>query len=471
MRRKVLIVDDTESIHRDFQAVLAPPEGTRIRELSRKVDQMLDLDSGEKEPIASEVNVSYDLDFAFQGEEAIRRIDEAARLGDPFALVFMDVRMPPGMNGIETIREIRKMHPLTEFVICTAYSDYSLEKIIEELGITDKVLFLPKPFDPMVVKQLAISQTTKFNLHRELMAQRNQLEKEVVEQAETVDRQNRKLVESLDKLQKLQARLVDREKMASMGTLAAGIAHELNNPLSFIQNFSEAMNEISREIIDLFEQVPDHAPGRSREIRDHLAMLEESSHKIRQHAIRADGIIKSMQNQSRGERSSKELIPLHPLLSEFLESSYENFRLNHPSFQCRMERDFDMHIGDVHLAEQDFSRVMINILTNAFFAMKEKQSGQGETYHPELKITTERDGERAKIVILDNGTGIPESHLDDIFKPFYTTRPPGEGTGLGLPICRSIIEEDHHGDFTVSSKQGEHTAFTILLPLRQTCLL
>jgi signal transduction histidine kinase len=267
---------------------------------------------------------------------------------------------------------------------------------------------------------------------------------------------NLTLEHTLDRLKSTQSQLIQAEKMASLGELTAGIAHEIQNPLNFVNNFSELNKELITEMQDETDEVE----------KKQLALtISENLDKVIVHGRRADAIVKSMLQHSKASSGHKELRDLNLLCEEYLGLAYHGMRAKENQFNASMIKDFDASVGMVEVYPQDISRVLLNLLNNAFYAIHEKSVQGSADYRPKVSMITKRISSAAvTITIADNGTGIPEEIRQKIFQPFFTTKPTGEGTGLGLSLSYDVIVKGHGGDITVTSQEGMGTAFVITLP-------
>ena len=275
---------------------------------------------------------------------------------------------------------------------------------------------------------------------------------------------------TLRDLRAAQANLIQAEKMASLGQLTAGIAHEIKNPLNFVNNFADLSGELLKELQE------SAAPGwaaldedKRAEIDETIAMLTGNLEKIGEHGRRADGIVKSMLEHSRGVTSERRVVDLNNLIEEALNLAYHGARAQDQTFNIRMDRDFDRDLARIELVPQEMSRVFINLFGNGFYAATKRQRDSAETeFQPTLTVATRDLGEAVEVRVRDNGTGIPADIRDKLFQPFFTTKPTGEGTGLGLSISYDIVTQQHGGTITVDSRVGEFTEFTIRLPRRNS---
>jgi len=276
----------------------------------------------------------------------------------------------------------------------------------------------------------------------------------------------------LKELRETQQQLIVQEKMASLGQLTAGIAHELKNPLNFVNNFAELSGELLDELLELLEPLNDHLEGETRTDVDELVdSLQSNLRKIADHGRRADNIVKSMLAHSRGGGGEWQTTDLNALVEEALALSYHAVRAQDRSFNATLDRRFDGAVGEVKLVPQDISRVLVNLFTNSFYAVRKKQLTCGNpAYEPALIVATEARELDVSIRIRDNGIGMTTAVIEKLFTPFFTTKPTGEGTGLGLSLSYDIVVHQHRGRFDVSSIENEHAEFTITLPRTVTAM-
>jgi signal transduction histidine kinase len=275
--------------------------------------------------------------------------------------------------------------------------------------------------------------------------------------------------EALGELQAAQASLVHAEKMASLGQLTAGIAHEIKNPLNFVNNFAG----LSVELLDELKEAAAPAltvlgPDRRAEIDEVVGMLTGNLDKIAEHGRRADGIVRSMLEHSRGGSGERREVDLNILVEEALNLAYHGARAQDQNFNIMLERDLHPAIRPIELAPQEMTRVFLNLFSNGFYATdKRLRDGAAPDFRPVLKVTTRDLGEAVEIRVRDNGAGIPPEIKDKLFQPFFTTKPTGEGTGLGLSISYDIVTQQHGGTIAAHSHVGEYTEFTTRLPRRR----
>jgi signal transduction histidine kinase len=276
-------------------------------------------------------------------------------------------------------------------------------------------------------------------------------------QKQEIDNQKSKVEQTLEELKNTQSQLIQSEKMASLGELTAGIAHEIQNPLNFVNNFSE----VSTELIDEMNEEIDK--GDMKEAKLIAFDLKENLEKINHHGKRAGDIVKGMLQHSRQSSGQKELTDINALADEYLRLSYHGLRAKDKSFNAEMKIDFDESIGKINIIPQDIGRVLLNLFNNAFYAVNEQKTLNPVSYNPTVSVKTEKCDDKIYITVKDNGKGIPQKIVDKIFQPFFTTKPTGEGTGLGLSLSYDIVKA-HGGEIKVESKEGEGSEFVITLP-------
>ncbi len=279
---------------------------------------------------------------------------------------------------------------------------------------------------------------------------------------------NKVLEKALSNLKSTQSQLIQSEKMASLGELTAGIAHEIQNPLNFVHNFSE----INAELIDELEQ--EASKGNLEDVKAIAKSIKENEGKINYHSKRADAIVKGMLQHSRTGTGVKEPTDINALADEYLRLSYHGLRAKDQTFNATLQTDFDESIGKINIVPQDMARVILNLINNAFYAVSAKASDQSKSlpdklatadsrYEPTVTVSTKKIGDKVLISVKDNGSGIPQKIVDKIFQPFFTTKPTGQGTGLGLSLAYDIVKA-HGGEIKVETEAGKGTTFSVLLP-------
>ena len=317
------------------------------------------------------------------------------------------------------------------------------------------------------VKEVDKSLTiTEFKLERTEKVKRTTaiLLEETIEELEqkrkAIEETNAALTKSLEELKAAQAQLIQSEKMASLGELTAGIAHEIQNPLNFVNNFSD----VSTELVDEMNEEIDK--GNLEDAKQIAQDLKQNLEKINHHGKRAGDIVKGMLQHSRSSSGVKELTDINALADEYLRLAYHGLRAKDKIFNAAMKTDYDESIGLIKIIPQDIGRVVLNLITNAFYAVTERKKLAVEGYEPIVTVSTKKYSDRVEVYVKDNGTGIPQKALDKIFQPFFTTKPTGQGTGLGLSLSYDIVKA-HGGEIKVTTAENEGTEFIISIPVNQ----
>jgi two-component system, NtrC family, sensor kinase len=275
-----------------------------------------------------------------------------------------------------------------------------------------------------------------------------------------LERQKRQTEDAYKQLKDTQTQLIQREKMASLGELTAGIAHEIQNPLNFINNFSEVNRELIAEIKEEIEA------NRKEGALTLAGSIEDNEMKIAYHGKRADAIVKGMLEHSRSARTEKQPTDINSLAEEYIKLSYQGFKAKVGSLDIQIETHFDPFIGCIDVIPQEVGRVLVNLLNNAYYSVQEKKTLFNGTYEPQVQVFTRKSKDFIEISVKDNGTGIPLKIAEKVFQPFFTTKPTGEGTGLGLSLSYDIITKGYGGEIIVLSKEGEGAEFKVQLPTK-----
>ncbi|MFD2999345.1 tetratricopeptide repeat protein [Pontibacter toksunensis] len=304
----------------------------------------------------------------------------------------------------------------------------------------------------------AIKEMESFRLRNSELAKLNE---EIQEQKERTELQRDVLRKALTDLKATQSQLVQSEKMASLGELTAGIAHEIQNPLNFVNNFSEVSVELCTEIEQELEA------NQTEEAKVSLAVLVQNLYKIQEHGHRAEAIVKGMLQHSRNSTGQKEETDLNALANEYMRLAYHGLRAKDQTFNTALTTSFDEKLQKVRVVPQEIGRVLLNLFNNAFYAVQQKQQQAIEGYKPEVRVSTLQLKDRVEVRVRDNGTGIPEKVKSKLFQPFFTTKPSGQGTGLGLSLSFDIVTKGHGGKLKVDSQEGKFTEFIIELPLEK----
>jgi signal transduction histidine kinase len=431
--RKVLVIDDMESIRLDFAKILGeptPPAG--LAELEQSL-------FGTPERGAVAPPVKFELGFASQGLEGLAQAADAAARARPFAMAFVDVRMPPGLDGIETIARLWELDPRLEIVICTAYSDYTWHQMLERLSRPGQFLVLGKPFDSTAVRQMALALTEKWNLARAAEWTRAELDRLVQEQTRALSEANAALKTEMQERLVLEKRLTHAQKLEALGRLVAGVAHEINNPLSFVL---ANLDHVAKELVDQ----EDEWGGRARELREAAEEAHVGGRRIRQ-------IVQDLTSFSRPDHPAPETVVLEEVMQFAL-------RMARPAFPAEVRvRTAFAEIPPLRASSGELSQVFLNLLVNAGHAI---QGLAPERQVISVEIGPAAEG-RVLVAVRDTGVGIPEALLASVFDPFFTTQPQGEGTGLGLSICHGIIQR-LGGEISIESKEGIGTSVLVDLP-------
>lgn len=340
---------------------------------------------------------------------------------------------------------------------------YSDIKTYYATGVTFSIIWF---FAMMIVNNRQLKAQEKDKLWKEieeenkkaLEKKKMQLEYQVTERTLELTKQKEELQQTLSELKATQSQLIHHEKMASLGELTAGIAHEIQNPLNFVNNFSEVSIELLDEMVEeLQNNNTDDVIAIAKDIRQNLS-------KIAQHGKRADAIVKGMLQHSRSSSGNKEMADINAIAEEYLRLSYHGLRAKDKSFNALMETSFDTSVGQINMVTQDVGRVLLNLFNNAFYSVADKKKRGNSDYQPLIKVITQNTNTGVQIIVRDNGMGIPKKVLEKIYQPFFTTKPTGEGTGLGLSMSYDIIIKGHSGTINVDTKEGEYAEFIINLP-------
>ncbi|MGK7875892.1 MAG: ATP-binding protein [Xenococcaceae cyanobacterium] len=392
-------------------------------------------------------------------------------------LILLDVMMPR-MTGYEVTQKIRSSWQLDELPIVLLTAKNLIPDLVAglEAGSND---YLTKP---IAKEELLARLKTHLNLRQlraENLRQNADLQRAKDKLAEynrtleeKVSERTQELSQTLQKLKDTQAQIIAQEKLASLGALTAGIAHEIKNPLNFVNNFAELSAELTEELLQEIETQKDRLDSENREyIEEILNDLNQNAKKIKEHGKRADKIVHGMLMHSRGQPGERQLRDINVLLAESINLAYHGIRAQDPSFNITIETNYDDSLEKLNVVSQDISRVFLNVINNACYAAHEKKmrsqgmpGNEGEEFAPTLSVSTKDLGERVEIRIRDNGKGIPQEVRDKIFHPFFTTKPTGKGTGLGLSISHDIVVQEHQGELRVETEVDSYTEFIIILP-------
>lgn len=337
-------------------------------------------------------------------------------------------------------------------------------KEYEQPALTFSVIWMGAMYFISRKQRKALEKERKIRIAEEeqnkiIAARKNELEYMVEERTSELKKQTEELQHALTDLKSTQVQLIQQEKMASLGELTAGIAHEIQNPLNFVNNFSELSIELAQELRDEIEKPEVDKSFIIKLVTD----LSHNQQKINHHGKRADAIVKGMLQHSRTTAGKKEPTDINALADEYLRLSYHGLRAKDKIFNATLQTKFDDSIGKINIVPQDMGRVLLNLFNNAFYSVSQKKKSVGDGYTPTVSVTSAKMGNKIEIRVKDNGFGIDEKILDKIFQPFFTTKPTGQGTGLGLSLSYDIIKA-HGGELQVVNKEGESVEFVVSLP-------
>ncbi|MCO4821073.1 MAG: two-component sensor histidine kinase [Flavobacteriaceae bacterium] len=327
---------------------------------------------------------------------------------------------------------------------------------LKEEDKTTMISALKKADKDLLISEFKLERTEKVKRTTAILLE--ETIEELEQKRKAIEDSNEVLQQTLSNLKAAQSQLIQSEKMASLGELTAGIAHEIQNPLNFVNNFSE----VSKELLD--EMLEEIQNGDMEEVNAIAQDVIQNLEKINHHGKRADGIVKGMLQHSRTSSGEKEATDINVLVDEYLRLAYHGLRAKDKSFNAALETQFDDSIKQISIAPQDIGRVVLNLITNAFYAVNEKKNSQIEGYEPKVTAETIKIKDNIQIQVSDNGNGIPKKILEKVFQPFFTTKPTGQGTGLGLSLSYDIIKA-HGGDIKVNTKVNDGTTFIITLPI------
>lgn len=390
------------------------------------LDCKLSIEKGEKLP-----------EFSFGMEERNR-----------FAVWCVENKKPVYMNDVDT-----------------EYSRYISQRIKPKAGdYASSMLYYPLVVEDRVIGTVSV-QSFKKNayapFHLDILSNLASYTSIALDNAyayEAINKANKDLKEA-------QTQLIQAEKMASLGQLTAGIAHEIKNPLNFVNNFADLCVDLSKELSEEFETFKDKIGDKEFDyINEILSDIEQNSRKINEHGKRADSIVKGMLLHSRGKAGELQKSDINSLLNEYINLAYHGFRAQDSSFNIKIETEFDKTLEQINIVPQNLSRAFLNIINNACYSVHEKKREKGNSFNPVLAVSTKNLDGKVEVKIRDNGKGIPQEIVNKIFNPFFTTKPTGKGTGLGLSMTYDIITQEHKGEIQVETEAGNFAEFTISIP-------
>jgi two-component system, NtrC family, sensor kinase len=462
--RRILLCDDSPAIHEDIRKVLCPGSVADATVAQMEADLF-----GGSAPVAAD---DYEIDSAFQGAEAAALVQTARDASRPYALAFVDVRMPPGWDGIETINQLWRLDPDLQVVICTAYSDHSWPEIIRKLAPTDGLLILRKPFDAVEIRQMAHTLTSKWML-------RNEARRHLVELQTEMKRRTLELVRTTEELkresaerERIETELRLAQKLEAVGLVASGIAHEISTPIQFVgdsveflRNAFGALRDVNTRFHNLLAGSEEENARRAVEMADQRLALAASERDI---VEALDGMLEGTRRIGNVLGAMKEF--MHPAHREKAPADINHALMNtltvarsEYKYVARVETDFAPNLPFVVCHISDLNQAFLNLVVNAAHAVGDVFA---RTHKLGLiRLSTRREGGDAVIEISDSGPGIPLEARAHVFEPFFTTKAPGRGTGQGLAIARAIVVDRHGGSITFDTEMGRGTTFRVRLPL------
>ncbi|MBK5551888.1 MULTISPECIES: ATP-binding protein [unclassified Pseudomonas] len=458
--RRILLIDDTPSIHVDFRKILTPNPVQHV-----ELDEMEAALFG---AAAKSASALFELDSAFGGQEGLGKLKFALKENRPYAMAFVDMRMPDGWDGAQTIEYLWQEDPRLQVVVCTAYSDYSWDELLDRLQAHDRLLILKKPFDNIEVQQMANTLLTKWDMTERASVQMDHLGQMVERRTRQFKEASVELQREIDERKQLESQLVQSEKLASLGQLAAGVAHEINNPIGFISSNLGCLDGYFKQLQEMLDAYRGaEASITSPEVIERLNVLRE---RVELEFLREDipllikeskdgisrvgQIVKDLKDFSRVD-SSQEWQWAN--LQQGIESTL-NIVANELKYKADVVKEYQV-LPEIECLPSQINQVIMNLIVNA-----------SQAIGPERGVITLRtglEGETVWIEVADTGSGIEPQCLQKIFDPFFTTKPIGQGTGLGLSLSYGIVKK-HHGDISVRSEVGAGTTFRVELPVHQT---
>jgi two-component system NtrC family sensor kinase len=464
--RRILIVDDNPAIHEDFRKVLGAGMPT-VDALAKSAAAFF----GETK--APGADVAFEMDSAFQGQEALKLVTTALEANRPYAMAFLDVRMPPGWDGIETAARIWERDTHIQVVFCTAYSDYSWSDMRMKLGHTDRFVILKKPFDNVEVLQLADALTEKWRVTGQAELKMGALEQAVEERTCEIRAANQALQAQIVERKLLENQLVQAQKLESIGQLAAGIAHEINTPIQYIGDSVEFLRSAVGSLDEVLVQYRQLHTG--SETADTDAMLARA--KAAEEAVELDFLQSEIPRAfDRIFDGVTRVVKIVRAMKEFSfpeahEHSYAdiNHALDNTLVVARSEykllASVETHFGelpDVKCNVSELNQVFLNLIVNAAHAI---QNSGKDAATGVIAIRTSAASGLVEIAISDNGSGIAPEHANKVFDPFFTTKEVGRGTGQGLSIARAAVVTRHGGTLSFETEVGRGTTFFVRVPV------
>jgi two-component system NtrC family sensor kinase len=466
LNRRILLVDDNPAIHDDIRKILCPPTHA-----TPALDR-LEADLFDEIPVVGPARAHYHIDSAFQGKEALELLRAARAENRPYALAFVDVRMPPGWDGIETISHLWREDADLQIVICTAYSDHSWSEIIKRLAPTDGLLILRKPFDGVEIRQLAHALTAKWMLRQQVRQHLLELQDEVNDRTLELYQTEEKLKQESAERERVETELRLAQKLEAVGLVTSGISHEISTPVQFVGESVELLRHafaslrgVNARFRGVLQSVGTEEMKRAiaeAEASVSLATIEtdiaESLDRMLEGTSRITTIVRAMKEFMHPVRREKAPADLNRSLLNTLTVARNEYKYV-ARLDTALEPDLPMvicHVGDLN-------QVFLNLIVNAAQAIGDVVS-KTRTLGL-ITVRSRRDGDHVVFEVNDTGTGIPVEARARVFEPFFTTKEVGKGTGQGLAIVRAIVVERHGGAVTFDTELGRGTTFRVRLPI------
>ena len=470
---RLLIVDDNRDIHNDIRKILT--SSTSLSVLNDIEAELFDDMDIKGDP----ANTSFEIASAYQGEEAAILVRESVAEGRPFSVAFVDMRMPPGWDGLQTIEHIFQDDPNIQVVICSAYSDQDWCDIVERLGTNDRLLVLKKPFDNVEINQMAHALSHKWTLQQAARQQLNNLDALIKQRTQALEESHQQLKAEMIVRERVETELQLAQKLEAIGQMAAGIAHEINTPTQFVGDNTRFMqtsfNDIT-QLLNAYQQLVKKIqadPATDKAMTDIKAIIEdidldylldEVPNAIQQALDgvgRISNIVKAMKEFSHPGSAQKELVDINKAIANTITVSSNEWK-----YVAEIKTDFDPELPLVECLQGELNQTILNLIVNAAHAIADvidnKQCEKGL-----ITISTKKIEDKCQITISDTGSGIPAEIRSKIFDPFFTTKEVGKGTGQGLSIAYSVVVDKHQGSICVDSEPGAGTTFTILIPIKE----
>jgi len=460
--RRILLIDDTPAIHDDFRASLLDPEveGLAAAELAL---------FGETAAAAPQ----FELESAYQGQQAVEKLRASIAADRPYAMAFVDMRMPPGWDGVETVERMWREDPRLQVVVCTAYTDYSWKEVLTRLDAGDRLLVLKKPFDGIEVLQLATTLTAKWTMTRRAALMMAELEHTVLERTRELRSANDILQAEIAERKLLENQLVQSQKLESIGQLAAGIGHEINTPVQFVTDSVQFVADGFADMAGLIATYRAAVAGAGDAAADLAATIGNAEAAIDLEYLsknipaaldrsldglgRIASIVHSLKNFAHTDAKEPTDVELNSNILSTLTIACSEWKY---------VADVRTDLGELPLVRchpGEINQVILNLLVNAAHAIDEVVAGTDR--RGVITVQSRRDGDHVLVSIADTGAGIPVAIRHRIFDPFFTTKDVGRGTGQGLAISRSIVVVKHGGELTFETEVGRGTTFFVRLPI------